>query len=64
MKKYIWYVEAEIRLPVTLQILAETEEEVVKRTKEGAWHGILRYDSDHAETLSVGKFVKGPGYNG
>ena len=64
MKKHIWYVEAIIEVPVVLKIAADNEQEAFARANDGAWHGVISSDYDHAKIKAVGKFTKGPGMNG
>lgn len=60
----IWYVEAMILVPVTVQIAANDEQEAFSRLMDGAWHNVDPKQYNGAVVKSVGTFTKGPSING
>lgn len=59
-KKHLYYVDAVVIVPVTLKIIASSEDEARDRTTEGAWHGVISTDFDHAMIQEVKTIKLGP----
>ena len=56
----IWYVEAIIEVPVTIQIAANDENEAFGRAMDGAWHNVDPKQYNHAKIKMLGEIRKGP----
>lgn len=63
VKKHLYYVQVLVEVSTVIQVQAVDEQEAFARANDGAWHGVISTDWDHAKIKAVGKFTKGPGIN-
>lgn len=61
--KNIYYAEVIVEVKATIQVAANDEQEAFARLNDGAWHGVLNTDWDHAKVKKLGTITKGPGLN-